>query len=393
MITLDSIKKSAAESAGLVKQIREQLHQHPELSFHEEKTAAFICEKLDAWKIPYKANIAGNGILAWIDSRKPGKSVAIRADIDALPIVEQNEVEYISENKGVMHACGHDVHTASLLGTLYLLNQLKDEFTGKIYGIFQPAEEKLPGGAQAMLNSPEFQKLHFDVVLAQHVEPNLPAGKIGVRRGKYMASTDEIYVTLKGKGGHAATPHQITDTVLIASNIIVALQQIVSRKANATIPSVLSFGKFIANGATNIIPDEVYLEGTFRTMNEEWRKEALHTIKSMIEDMAHTMGAEVDVHIVNGYPALENNPVLTQKIADFAQEYLGKENVEELTLRMTAEDFSYFAQRYPSVMYRLGTGEKNKDFYPLHSARFNVNDDIFTLSHGLLTWFAVKLLE
>ncbi len=393
MITLEFIKRAAVQSAGMVQQLREQLHQYPELSFHEEKTAAFIGKKLDAWKIPYKANIGGNGILCWIKGSKAGKSVAIRADIDALPVIEQNEIPYKSKNKGVMHACGHDVHTASLLGALYLLNQIKDEFAGTVYGIFQPAEEKVPGGAHAMLNSTEFKNLHFDYVFAQHVYANLPCGKVGFHAGKYMASTDEIYVTIKGKGGHAANPHQITDTVYIASSIMVELQQIVSRKADAAIPTVLSFGKIIANGAVNIIPDEVLLEGTFRTMNEAWRKKALHNIKSMIMGMAHTMGATAEVNILNGYPALVNHAELTQKLERFATEYLGKKNVEQVDIRMTAEDFSYFALQYPSALYRLGISEQNKEAFPLHSAHFNVNNDIFKFTHGLLTWFAIRLLQ
>jgi len=392
-MTINTIKQLAVETASLVKEIREYLHQHPELSFNEVETADYICQWLDKWNVSYKNNIGGNGIVAWINGKEKGKNIAFRADIDALPIEEKNNVSYSSVNKCVMHACGHDLHTAALLGAIYLLQSLKNEFNGTFWAIFQPAEEKLPGGAQAMLNDPFFNDLNFDAVLAQHVFPDLPAKEVGIKAGKYMASTDELYITLKGRGGHAATPHQVTDTVLIASQIIVLLQQIVSRKALPTIPTVLSFGKFIANGATNIIPNEVYIEGTFRTFDENWRNEALKLIEKITKETAQTFGAEAEVVIKNGYPALINNDSLAQKISSIAKTYLGDEKVKWLELRMTAEDFAYFAKQYPAVMFRLGTGGTPDTIYPLHSPQFNINEDVYTFSHGLITWMVLQLLN
>lgn len=393
MTLLEKIKSLASENAELVRAIREHLHRHPELSFNEVQTAQYIANTLEKWQIPYKNNIGGNGIVAWVQGSSTGKNIALRADMDALPIEEKNDISYCSANKGVMHACGHDLHTASLLGSLYVLNQIKEEIIGTVWAIFQPAEEKLPGGAQAMLSDRFFSDKVFDAVIAQHVFPDLPAGTIGVKGGKYMASTDEIYITLKGKGGHAATPNQINDTVLIASLIIVSLQQIVSRYALPTIPSVLSFGKFIANGATNIIPNEVFLEGTFRTFNEEWRSKALKLITKITHETAKIHGIEAEVKIVNGYPTLVNDELLAKKIVEYSQIYLGIEHVKELEIRMTAEDFAYFSQKYPAVMYRLGTSGTNESSYPLHSPQFNINPAIYSYSHGLLAWIAINLLQ
>lgn len=393
MITIELIKEFAKKSSSIVKEIREYLHQYPELSFQETNTADYICKWLEKWNLPYKNKIGGNGIVTWINGTETGKNIALRADIDALPIEEQNKVPYSSKNKGIMHACGHDLHTASLLGSLYILNQLKNEFSGTIWGIFQPAEEKLPGGAQAMLKDDFFKNKMFDAVIAQHVLPDLPAGYIGIKNGRYMASTDEIYITIKSKGGHAAAPHQITDIVLITSQIIVSLQQIVSRKANPIIPSVLSFGKVIANGATNIIPSEVKIEGTFRTFDEKWRKEALSLIEKIIKEMASTMGATAEVLILNGYPVLINNEKISQQILQHSRQYLGNGYVKNLEMRMTSEDFSYFAERYPSVMYRLGTGGTTETSFPLHSPKFNINEDVYSITHGLMVWNAIKLLN
>lgn len=391
MITVEKIKSLADKHKEVVKQIREHLHAKPELSFNETQTARYVVNLLEEWNIPYQKNIGGNGVVAWIRGSVAGKNIALRADMDALPVDEKNDVPYCSVNKGVMHACGHDLHTASLLGALYILNFLKEELSGCVWAIFQPAEEKLPGGAQAMLSDPFFADKQFDAVIAQHVFPDLPAGTIGIKGGKYMASTDEIYVTLKGKGGHAATPHQINDTVLIASQIIVSLQQIVSRYALPTIPCVLSFGKFIANGATNIIPDEVIVEGTFRTFNEEWRSKALTLITKIISETAHTHGIDADIKIVNGYPALINSDQIASKISEISKIYLGNEQVKELEMRMTAEDFAYFAQKFPSVMFRLGTGGTNESSFPLHSAKFNINPAVYSYTHGLLAWIAINL--
>ncbi len=393
MKTEEFFRQRASETASFIQQIREWLHQHPELSFNEYQTADYIAQWLDKWHIPYRSNIGGNGIVAWVEGGKRGKKIALRADIDALPVEEKNNIPYASKNKGIMHACGHDVHTALLLGALYLLNEIKSELSGIVYGIFQPAEEKLPGGAQALLNDPFMQKLTFDAVVAQHVYPDLPVGMVGLKSGHYMASTDEIYITLQGKGGHAATPHQISDTVLAAAQIIVSLQSIVSRKANPIVPTVLSFGKVIANGATNVIPSEVTIEGTFRTFDEKWRKQALSLIQNMITTLASSYSCVADVTIVNGYPSLVNNAMLCEQFREIASQFLSFQQLVELDMRTTAEDFAYFAQRFPSLMFRLGTGGTDYSSYPLHSPNFNVNEKIFTFAHGFLAFIAYRLAQ
>jgi amidohydrolase len=372
---------------------RRHLHAHPELSFHEYETSAFVASKLDELGIEYK-KMANTGLVALIKGSKPSKSVvALRADMDALPILEANDVVYKSTKPGIMHACGHDVHTSSLLGTAKILSELKEEFGGTVKLIFQPAEEKLPGGANQMIKEGVLENPKPDAVLGQHVMPLIETGKVGFRAGKYMASTDEIYVTVHGKGGHGAQPQQNIDPVLITSHIIIALQQIISRVADPKTPSVLSFGKVIANGATNVIPNEVYLEGTFRTMDEEWRAKAHEKMKKMAEGIAEAMGGSCDFNIVNGYPFLINEEVLTANARTYAEDYLGKENVVDLDLWMAAEDFAYFSQATDACFYRLGTGNVSRGISSsVHTPTFDVDEDSLKLSTGLMTYIALKQL-
>ncbi|HBS88549.1 MAG: N-acyl-L-amino acid amidohydrolase [Bacteroidetes bacterium GWF2_38_335] len=393
MELLSKIKELSAAYYKETVKTRQYLHKNPELSFNEVGTSEFICDFLKNNKIPFQKGIAKTGILGIIEGKKPGKTIALRADMDALPVPEKNILPYTSKNKGVMHACGHDMHMASLMATAKILNSVKDSINGRILLVFQPAEEKLPGGAKAMLEDGLFKKYKPDHVIAQHVMPELEAGKTGFREGMYMASTDEIYMTVKGKGGHAAMPHQITDTVLVSSHIIVGLQQIVSRKGNVSVPSVLSFGKIIAQGATNIIPDEVKIEGTFRTMDETWRKSAHKEIVKLAKGIAASMGAECEIEIVKGYPFLVNDSKTTAMAEKAASEYSGKRNVTQLDIRMTAEDFSYFTQLYPSVMYRTGTGNVKKGIVaPLHSPSFNIDESVLKESPGIMAWIAISLL-
>ena len=372
---------------------RRHLHAHPELSFHEYETSAFVAKKLDELGIEYK-KMANTGLVALIKGSKLSNAVvALRADMDALPILEANDVEYKSQNPGVMHACGHDVHTSSLLGTAKILTELKEECGGTVKLIFQPAEEKLPGGANLMIQEGVLENPKPDAVLGQHVMPLIETGKVGFRAGKYMASTDEIYVTVHGKGGHGAQPQQNIDPVVITSHIIIALQQIISRVADPKTPSVLSFGKVIANGATNVIPNEVYLEGTFRTMDEEWRAKAHEKMKKMAEGIAEAMGGSCDLKIVNGYPFLVNEELLTANARASAEEYLGKENVLDLDLWMAAEDFAYFSQASDACFYRLGTGNISRGITSsVHTPTFDVDEDSLRLSTGLMTYIALKQL-
>ena len=372
---------------------RRHLHQNPELSFHEEKTYQFVTSKLDELGIGYE-RMAGNGLVALLQGEKPSvQVVALRGDMDALPITEANDVPYKSQNPGVMHACGHDVHTSSLLGTAHILNQLKSEFGGTVKFIFQPAEEKLPGGASLMIAEGVLENPKPQAVLGQHVMPLIDAGKVGFRAGKYMASTDEIYVTVKGKGGHAAQPQQNIDPVIITAHILTALQQVVSRFADPKSPSVLSFGKVIANGATNVIPNEVYLAGTFRTMDEKWREEAHVKMKKMAEGMAESMGAICDFEIRKGYPFLINEEKLTARVRGFAEDYLGKENVLDLDIWMAAEDFAYYSQVADACFYRLGTRNEERGIVSsVHTPTFDVDEGALALSTGLMAYMALKEL-
>ncbi len=374
---------------------RRHIHRLPELSFEEFKTSEFIASKLDEYKIPYKKGFVKTGIAAKIEGKNPKKNIiALRADMDALPITETFESKFKSQNEGIMHACGHDAHSASMLTTARILNSIKEDFEGTIYIVFQPGEEKLPGGANLMLQEDIFDGNKPKAVVAMHVQPDIELGKVGFKSGEYMASTDEIYLTVKGKGGHGAMPHQITDNVLIASHIIVALQQVVSRKAPAHIPTVLSFGKFIADGATNVIPSEVKIDGTFRTLNEEWRAQAHKEITQTAQNIAKSMGAECEVNIIDGYPALNNNPELTEECKLAAANYLSKENIVDLGVRMTGEDFSYFSQKYPSTLYRLGTLNKEKNNNaPLHSSEFSIDENALKINSGLMAFIAFDLLS
>jgi len=372
---------------------RRHLHTNPELSFHEQKTSAFVAGKLDELGLTYE-KMADTGLVALIKGDLPSnKVVALRADMDALPITEANDVPYKSQNVGVMHACGHDAHTSSLLGTARILTELKSQFAGTVKLIFQPAEEKLPGGASLMIKEGVLENPKPQAVLGQHVMPLIDAGKVGFRAGKYMASTDELYVTVKGKGGHGAQPQQNIDPVIITAHILTALQQVVSRFADPKSPSVLSFGKVIANGATNVIPNEVYLEGTFRTMDEKWRDEAHKRMKKMAEGIAESMGGSCDFNIMRGYPFLINEEVLTAATRGHAEDYLGKENVLDLDIWMAAEDFAYYSQAADSCFYRLGTRNESRGITSsVHTPTFDVEEDAFKISTGLMAYLAIKQL-
>lgn len=372
---------------------RRHIHTRPELSFQEHETARFIAERLRAYGITPQEGIAGTGVTACIEGYASGKVTALRADIDALPIKEANQTEYASKNAGVMHACGHDVHTASLLSAARILHELRDSFEGTVKIIFQPGEEKFPGGASLMIKEGVLENPSPASILGQHVMPLLPVGTIGFREGKYMASTDELYVTVRGKGGHGAMPELNVDPVLMTAHILTALQQIVSRHASPKIPSVLSFGKVSAEGATNVIPNEVYMEGTFRTLDETWREEAHRRMKKMAEGMAESMGGSCEFNIVKGYPCLHNDPALTQRMRRAAETYVGKENVKDLDLWMAAEDFAYYSQQIPACFYRLGTRNETKGITSsVHTPTFDIDEEALELAPGLMVWLALSEL-
>lgn len=391
---IQEIKKLAAAFASEVITIRRHLHANPELSFAEYQTQKFVREKLEQIGITKIESKATTGLVAIIEGKNPSnKTIALRADMDALPIEEQNEVSYKSRNHGVMHACGHDVHTSCLLGAANILFQLKDEFNGTIKLLFQPGEERLPGGASLMIKEGALQNPNPTGIFGQHVMPLLPVGKVGFRSGLYMASTDELYVTVKGKGGHGAMPHLNIDPVLIAANIITSLQQIVSRNAQPIVPSVLSFGKVIANGATNIIPNEVYMEGTFRTLDEAWRAEAHAKMKKMAEGIAESMGGSCEFEIRKGYPFLKNDEALTGRAKQAAVQYMGAENVVDLDIWMAAEDFSYYSQEMPATFYRLGTRNEAKGITSsVHTPTFDIDETALEHGMGLMAWLALQEL-
>jgi len=373
---------------------RRYLHQHPELSFDEHNTSKFICQKLDEYGIDYQNGIVNTGIVAWIKGRNPNsKMIALRADIDALPIEEQNDVPYRSVNVGVMHACGHDLHAASLLGTARILNQFRNDFDGTVMLIFQPAEETLPGGARLMIEAGIFDKQVPDLIIAQHVMPSMDVGTVGFRAAQYMASCDEFYITIKGKGGHGAMPHQVVDPILPSAHIILALQQIISRSAEATIPTVLSIGKVIANGATNIIPGEVLIEGTFRTVNEVWRAKAHEKMATMVQLIAESMGCTCEFSIVKGEPVLINDEMVTAQAKVFASEFLGPKQILKLEPLMTSDDFAHFTQNYPCTYYRLGVRIPGERFEPQHSSRFNVDENALKIGPALMTWLTLRFLN
>ncbi|MBK6339785.1 MAG: amidohydrolase [Bacteroidetes bacterium] len=391
----DTIKQKAAEIFGELVEMRRHLHAHPELSYQEKETAAFVAKKLKDVGIHYEENIGGFGVVGYIYGKNPDKKVfALRGDMDALPILEQNDVDYKSCNEGVMHACGHDVHTTCLMGAAMILNDLKENFEGTIKLIFQPAEERLPGGASIMIKEGVLENPKVEAIVGQHVLPQLEVGKVAYRSGISMASCDEIFLTVKGKGGHGAVPQLTVDPILIAAHIIIALQQIVSRNANPTMPSVLSIGKIIGNGATNIIPDEVKMDGTLRTFDESWRADAKVKIKKIAESIAESMGGTCEVNILDGYPFLKNEEQLTNRCIENAKEYMGEENVVPLDLRMTAEDFSYYSQVVPACFYRLGTGNIAKGIVsPIHTPTFDVDEKCLEIGAGLMAWLAINELN
>ena len=395
MKVIDLIKQKASALQPELIAMRRHLHKHPELSMQELETSAFIRKKLSEYNIPFTSGIAVHGIVGLIKGKNPeSQTIALRADMDALPIIEKNQVEYCSQNPGVMHACGHDVHMTSLLGAAIILNEIKDHFEGTIKLIFQPSEERFPGGASMMIKEGVLENPAPQKMFGQHVLPTLEAGKVGMKPGKYMASTDEVYLTVKGKGGHGATPELNVDPVLIAAHILVALQQIVSRNAPPQLPAVLSFGRFIAEGRTNIIPNEVKLDGTLRTFDEKWRAEAHEKITLMATSIAEGMGGKCEVFIDKGYPFLVNDDVVTAEARQFAVEYLGEDNVVDLDLRMTAEDFAYFSQKVPSCFYRLGIRNENRGIiHNLHTDQFDVDETSLETGAGLMAWMAVRGME
>ena len=389
-----AIQSRSREIHGEIIEIRRNIHANPELAFEEFETSGTVKKFLHSLGIQYDENIAKTGVVGYIEGREPGPTLALRADMDALPILEANEVEYASQNPGKMHACGHDVHTSSLLGTAKLLTEFKDHFKGQIKLIFQPSEEKLPGGASVMIKEGVLENPKVSSIVGQHVMPYIDAGKIGIRSGVYMASTDELYLTVHGKGGHGAHPHTTIDPVVMTAHIITALQTVVSRYMDPRKPAVLTWGNVIAKGATNVIPNKVELMGTFRTFDEQQRDQAHARIREIVENVAKGFGGSAELNIVRGYPVLHNDEALSARTRKAIETYVGKENVVELDLWTAAEDFAWYTHEVPGCFYRLGTRNEAKGIvHGLHTPLFNIDEDALALSTGLMAYIAIQELE
>jgi len=387
-----SIQDLAKRYANEFINIRHHLHANPELSYKEFETAAFVQQKLSEWGIPFEVK-ATTGVIGLIKGKNPGKRVvALRADMDALPITEENEVDYRSKNAGIMHACGHDVHTTCLLGAAKILNELKEAWEGTVKLIFQPGEEKNPGGASLLIGEGVLEDPKPEKIFALHVHPGLEVGKLSFRNGMVMASADELYISIKSKGGHAAAPQFTADTILIASHLVVSLQQIVSRNNSPFNPSVLSITSFQGGHTTNVIPSEVKLMGTFRAMNEEWRFKAHELIKKQTIELVTAMGAEADIHIDIGYPFVLNDEALGNAARKKAEEYMGAANVEETELRMGAEDFAYYSHKIPACFFRLGAGNKAKGITSgVHTPTFNIDERAIETGMGMMAWLGADV--
>jgi amidohydrolase len=394
----DSLRTRIADSArdGFEATVafRRHLHQFPELSFEEYNTQRYIAEQLREMGISFR-EIAGTGILGEVaGARGVGKTTALRADIDALPITEANQVPYCSKHEGVMHACGHDVHTASLLGAARILQNNREHFSGTVRLLFQPGEEKLPGGATMMIRDGALQNPSPEAIFGQHVHPPLRAGTVGFRPGIYMASADELYLTIRGKGGHGALPHNTVDPIVITAQVITAVQQLVSRETDPTLPAVITFGKITSDGgATNIIPNAVSLEGTMRTLNEEWRAELHGRLQELIGGIAAAMGGQAELRIVKGYPFLKNDEALTRWAWDEARRFLGEDRAVELPIRMTGEDFAFYSHHLPACFYRLGVGNPERGITsPVHTDTFDIDEAALETGAGLMAWLAIRQL-
>lgn len=401
MVDSSLIKSLSQKYFSKVLEVRRHLHQHPELSFQEFETSKYIQKHLSEAGIEFTTGHVKTGIIALVKGNNPTKkTILLRGDMDALPINEKNTVPYKSCNEGVMHACGHDVHSACILGTTLILNELKNQFEGTVKIMFQPGEEVLPGGSSLMIEEGVLENPKVDKAIALHVFPSMETGKVGFKPGMYMASTDELYITVTGKGGHAAMPAEYNNPLLIASEILLEINKTfmlpdaLKGTKGETIPTVVAFGKIEGKGATNVIPDKVEIAGTFRTMNEDWRSEVHEKLKDIVKTVSAKQHASAEIRIEKGYPFLVNDEVFTNSCSDAAKNYLGIENVEELPLRMTAEDFAYITQKVPSCFFRLGTGNKAKEITSgVHTATFDIDEKALEIGTGLMTWLTLNELK
>ena len=390
----NEIKNLTSQIFPEIVSIRKWLHKNPELSFNEKKTSNYICSVLKKNKIQYVDNVGGYGVVATINgSNSNGKVVAFRADMDALPINEQNEVEYKSINEGVMHACGHDVHTAILLGTAIIINKLSQKLDGTIKFIFQPAEEKLPGGASLMIKDGVLDNPKVDQIIALHVFPEMEVGNLGFRSGQYMAACDELEITVNGIGGHAALPAKTINPITVASELILETKKLISTISKDNI-YVLEFGDFHAYGASNVIPEKAIIKGTFRTMDEDFRVNACKLLLKKSKEIEKKYGAQCNFKIIKGYPSLYNNPDLTHKCSSLASDYLGENKIKNLPIRMASEDFSFYSQKCSACFFRLGVRNEKKGITHLvHTPKFDIDHHAIEIGVGVMSYFAINLVR
>jgi amidohydrolase len=395
MLLREQILREAEYLLPEIVKIRRHVHRHPELSYAEYETAAFISSKLDAMGIEHRTGIAGTGIVGFIrgEGAGSGLTIGLRADMDALPITEAGESEYRSRNEGVMHACGHDAHIAMLLGSAAIIRNLRKEFAGTVLLVFQPGEEKAPGGAKMMIETGIFGNYNPDMFIAQHVLPDLTSGTVGFHAGPYLASCDEIYITVAGKGGHAAQPSQYTDQIYIASELVISLKDTVAEKSKGQAATILGVGKITGMGATNVIPEKVEIACTFRTFDERWRQEAKEIIRNTASEIAVKRGVTIDVNIVEGYPVLVNDEALTERAGELSRQLLGEERVKEVPDRMSSEDFSFFAEKYPSFLFRLGITPDGEKMRPAHTPFFDLDESSMATGTATMAWLALNLIK
>lgn len=391
------IRERASEIFPETVSLRREIHLHPELSYEEVETTALIDGYLRSLGIEPEPPFLETGVVALLrgeGKRGGGNLVALRADIDALPVTEENSHAFCSLEPGKMHACGHDMHTAMLLGAARILSGMKDELHGDVLLIFQPAEEKTPGGAKPLIEAGLFRRFNPAVIIGQHCFPNVPAGKVALCKGSFMAATDELYFTISGQGGHASAPHKAADPVLAAAHIITAVQHLVSRVVPPHEPAVVSIASIHGGNAPNVIPGKVSMSGTMRTMNEELRTLLKDRLRQTVMHVAEAFGVQAELEIRNGYPALVNDPQVTLQAVAACTEYLGSGNVLQSEPLMTAEDFAYYLLERPGTFWQIGTGAPGQEKgNTLHSPTFNPEERALETGSGLLAYSAWRFLD
>ncbi|MGC8663587.1 MAG: M20 metallopeptidase family protein [Thermoplasmata archaeon] len=386
------ILELAKEKENKIVKLRRELHQHPEIAHKEFETQKILLNHLEELGIPTK-KIAGTGIVATIEGREIGKTVALRADMDALPIKEENDVPYKSKNEGFMHACGHDNHMSMVYGAALLLNEMKDKLKGNVKLIYQPAEEEgTIGGAKPMIEEGALEGV--DYILGMHVWPELPEGIIGLRKGPFFAAADTISIEIIGKGGHGAKPDIAVDPIMVSAKVIDSLHTISSREIDPLEPFVITIGLINGGTAHNIIPERVKMLGTVRTMDKNTRDSMENKLNRIISGITSSLNAKYDLKYIYGYPVLVNDPWVTDFMKNVASEILGNDHVIESKQTMGGEDFAYYLEKVPGTFMVLGTyNEKLGYVHSVHTSRFNINEKILPIGSAVFAEGAMRLLK